>query len=134
MESKASFKDTLITNIKTPFWYPQDNPNDEYQNYVQDPDVLDAIIERFNKSLKRRKVVDPRAEDQIVYRLKFTRVDDQIEIQYYYLPQSAITYSKIPTKCVLAPIGAWNDIKVHEKLGTPEPPVQEDDNGCNETF
>jgi len=113
-------KEKLISNILSNEWYPDEKDLESYLTYSKDHQVLDAIAQRWTSRLMRRHVLSTEGK---VSRLRVDRIDDQLIVMYAYSDNLGYIVTSTPVAPICLFKGtAWNDLKKHDQLQTPELP------------
>jgi hypothetical protein len=122
----------FLENIKTRGWYPALVLTTQQAEWLSNPQVLEALQQRFVAALYRRRVIHPVfTSTRTTHRLKIDQNSkkDGLNVQYCVADCSGwwIYDQDVPREALLSG-SLWHDVEYHERHNTPEPPpVVKDD-------
>lgn len=126
-QDKAQF----VHNVQTRGWYPPSVFTTQYAAWIEDPTVVDAILQRFVSALRRRPVIHPVfTGSRTTYRLNIEKTSEVgiLQVQYCVADLTGwrIYSLEVPRNALLSG-SFWHDVEYHERHNTPEAAKAQDE-------
>lgn len=110
--------DELIANINNYTWYPTKEVAEENRRFLEEPLVLEAILERVNKNLIGRYVEYNKPKDGKVWRHQAWIKDNRLVIMYCTEDMGWLLWESKVDPSILLYGSLWEDLKYHETRKT----------------